>query len=87
MLKTISNILLMALAFVLFLMAWQAWGPIPLLINTLIALLALKFVGWAGVRIEVGIWSILILLIAGVPGLLLLIFLSATGLAFRPKGA
>jgi hypothetical protein len=85
MANLLINVLLLALALFLFLTIWNAWGPIPLLINTVIALIALKFVGWLGIRIEVNIWSILILLIGGIPGLLLLIFLSVTGIAFRGK--
>ncbi len=77
--------LLIILALALFLAIWSAWGPIALLINTLIALIALKLVGWLGIKIEIGIWSILILLIGGIPGLLILIFLSVTGIAFRGK--
>ncbi|MEW6723205.1 MAG: hypothetical protein AB1324_08115 [Candidatus Micrarchaeota archaeon] len=79
------NILLLVVALILFLGIWNAWGPIPLLINTVIALIALKIVGWLGVKIEINIWSILILLIGGVAGLLILIFLSVTGIAFRGK--
>ncbi len=81
----IINALLILLALILFLAIWSAWGPIALLINTLIALVALKLVGWLGIKIEIGIWSILILLIGGIPGLLVLIFLSVTGIAFRGK--
>jgi len=83
--KTLVNIILLVLALLLFASIWQAWGPVPLLVNTLIALIALKLVGWLGIRIEVNIWSILILLIGGVAGLLVLIFLSVTGIAFKEK--
>ena len=79
------KILLIAVALVLFLSIWSAWGPGALLINTVIALLALKLVGWLGIKIEINIWSILICLIGGIPGLLVLIFLSVTGIAFRGK--
>lgn len=81
----IINVLLIVLALILFLAVWSAWGPIALLINTIIALIALKVVGWLGIKIETNIWSILILLIGGIPGLLVLIFLSVTGIAFRGK--
>ncbi len=83
--KNLINIALLILALLLFIAIWSSWGPGPLLVNTLIALIALKVVGWLGIRIEVNIWSILILLIGGVPGLLVLIFLSVTGIAFRGK--
>lgn len=83
--RTVLNVILLAVAFLLFLGIWNAWGPVPLFVNTLIALLALKLVGWLGIKIEIGIWSLLILLLGGIPGLLLLIFLSVTGIAFRGK--
>lgn len=83
--KLVLNIFLVAIALFLFLSIWSAWGPGALLVNTIIALLALKLVGWLGIKIEINIWSILICLIGGIPGLLVLIFLSVTGLAFRGK--
>jgi hypothetical protein len=83
--KSIINIVLLILALILFLGVWNAWGPVPLLISTLIALVALKLIGWLGIRIEINIWSILIVLIGNIPGLLILIFLSITGIAFRPR--
>jgi hypothetical protein len=79
------NVLLIVLALILFLAVWNALGPVALLISTIIALIALKIVGWLGIRIQTNIWSILVLLIGGVPGLLVLIFLSVTGIAFRGK--
>jgi hypothetical protein len=85
MVSGIINIVLIVLALLLFLAVWNAWGPVALLINTVIALIALKIVGWLGIKIETNIWSILILLIGGIPGLLVLIFLSVTGIAFRGK--
>ncbi|MFH0737263.1 MAG: hypothetical protein V1827_01650 [Candidatus Micrarchaeota archaeon] len=85
MFKTALRILLIVIALALFLSIWSNWGPVPLLINTVFALLALKLMAWLGIRIEVGIWSILILLLGGMPGLLILVFLSVTGIAFRAK--
>ncbi len=79
------SLLLIILALLLFLVVWSKWGPIALLINTVIALIALKLVGWLGIKIEISIWTILILLIGGIPGLLVLMFLSVTGIAFRGK--
>ncbi|MBD3210122.1 hypothetical protein GF318_01955 [Candidatus Micrarchaeota archaeon] len=85
MLGKFLNLVLLFVAFVLFLAILNAWGPIPALLNIIIALVALKFIGWLGIRIEVNIWSLLIVLIGGIPGLLILIFLSVTGLAFGQK--
>lgn len=84
--KNIINIALIILAVILFLGIWSAWGPVALLVNTVIALIALKIIGWLGIKIAINIWSILILLIGGIPGLLILIFLSVTGIAFKGKG-
>lgn len=81
----IINVILLILAAILFIAIWKAWGPIPLLVNTIIALIALKLVGWLGIRIDVNVWSLLICLIGGIPGFLVLIFLSVTGLGFRGK--
>jgi hypothetical protein len=83
--KGLLNLVLLIGALILFLLIWNAWGPVPLLINTVIALIALKLVGWLGIKIQVNIWSILICLIGGIAGLLVLIFLSVTGIAFRGK--
>ena len=83
--KSIINIVLIILAVILFLGIWNSWGPVALLINTVIALIALKIIGWLGIKIQINIWSILILLIGGIAGLLVLIFLSVTGIAFKGK--
>lgn len=83
--RSLINFVLLILAVVLFFMVWSAWGPVALLINTVIALIALKVIGWLGIKIEINIWSILILLIGGVAGLLILILLSVTGIAFKGK--
>jgi len=83
--KRIIQIALILLAFFLFLNIWNAWGPGVLLLNIVIALIALKIIGWLGVKVEVNIWSILILLFGGIPGLLIVLFLSITGIAFRAK--
>lgn len=83
--KAVINAILLVIALLLFAGIWSAWGPVALLINTIIALIALKVIGWLGIKIEINIWSILILLIGGIPGLLILIFLSVTGLAFKEK--
>lgn len=83
--KSIINLALIILAIILFIGIWSAWGPVALLVNTVIALIALKIIGWLGIKIAINIWSILILLIGGIPGLLVLIFLSVTGIAFKGK--
>jgi len=83
--KRIIQIVLILLAFLLFLNIASAWGPGILLLNIVIALIALKIMGWLGVRVEVNVWSVLILLLGGIPGLLVVLFLSITGIAFKAK--
>ena len=83
--KNIINFVLLALAIILSVALLSHYGAVALLISTMIALIALKIIGWLGVRIEINIWSVLILLIGGIPGLLVLMFLSITGIAFRGK--
>ncbi len=83
--KFLINLVFLVIAIILFAAVWNAWGPVALLFNTIIALIALKVVGWLGIKIDINIWSLLITLIGGIPGLLILIFLSVTGIAFRGK--
>jgi hypothetical protein len=83
--KAVWRFISLAIALVIFVLIWTAKGPIWLLFSTIFALIALKLIGWLGIRIEINIWSILILLIGGIPGLLILIFLSITGIAFKGK--
>ena len=65
--------------------AYQALGPIPLLISVLIALLALKLLGFLGIRIPITLWSVLICILFGIPGLLVMMLLSITGIAFKGR--
>ena len=83
--KKILNIVLLIIALILFFAILKGWGPWALLLNIIIALVALKLLGWLGIRIKINIWSILIVLIGGIVGLLILIFLSVTGIAFKEK--
>jgi len=83
--KSVLNLILMFIAFVLFAIIWNSWGPGPLLVSTIISLVAFKIIGWLGIKIAVNIWSLIILLVGGIPGLLILIFLSVTGIAFKGK--
>ncbi len=77
----IIKLALILIALFIFLAILNAWGPGVLLLNMVIALIVLKFIGWLGIRIQINIWSILIALLGGIPGLLILIFLSVTGIA------
>ncbi|MEW5996258.1 MAG: hypothetical protein AB1657_01540 [Candidatus Micrarchaeota archaeon] len=82
MIKEIISIILMALvALVMF----QHFGPWGLLLNILVALIALKLVGWLGIRVEVNFWSLAIVILGGIVGFLLVLFLSITGVAFSKK--
>jgi len=81
----IKELILLVLAVVFFWYALQAFGPVALFINSIIALVALKLLGWIGIKIEVNIWTLLITVIWGIPGVLVLMFLSLTGIAFRGR--
>ncbi len=82
--KTI-NTLLIIFAILLFISIYISLGLTPLIISTIIAFIALKIVRWFGIRIPIDIWSILILLAGGILGLLIMILLNITGIAFRGK--
>ena len=60
-------------------------GPIGLLISIVVALLALKIVGFLGIKIPVTLWSVLVCILFGIPGLLVMMVLSVTGIAFRGR--
>jgi len=60
-------------------------GPVGLLISIVVALIALKLVGFLGIRIPVTLWSLLICILFGIPGLLVMMILSVTGIAFRGR--
>ncbi len=79
----ITELILLVLAIIFFWFALQALGPVALFINSLIALVALKLLGWLGIRIQINIWTLLITVIWGIPGVLILMFLALTGIAFR----
>jgi|GEM_PF-2537634 len=64
---------------------YQTLGPIPLLISIVVALLALKLIGFLGIRIPVTLWSVLICILFGIPGLLVMMLLSITGIAFKHR--
>ncbi len=53
--------------------------------NSLIALVVLKLLSWLGVKIRIDMFTILIAVLWGVPGVLILMFLALTGIAFKEK--
>lgn len=79
--ELISLILMVLVAFLMF----QHFGPWALLINIIVALIALKLVGWLGIHISINFWSLAIVIIGGVVGFLLLLFLSITKIAFYER--
>ena len=81
----IIELILLVLAILSFLWALGVFGPVALLINSIIALIALKILGWLGIRIQINIWTILIIVVWGIPGVLVLMFLALTGIAFRDR--
>jgi hypothetical protein len=83
--RMLLELVLLVLAVISFLYALSVFGPVALLINSVIALVALKILGWLGIRIRISLWSILIIVFWGIPGLLILMFLALTGIAFRDR--
>ena len=79
--ELVSLILMVFVALLLF----QHFGPWALLINIIVALFALKLVGWLGIRVEINFWSLAIVIIGGIIGFLLVLFLSIAKIAFVKK--
>ena len=82
MIKELVSLILMV--FVALLM-FQHFGPWALLINIIVALFALKLVGWLGIRVEINFWSLAIVIIGGIIGFLLVLFLNIAKIAFVKK--
>ena len=76
---------ILLLALILFLIALSKFGWIVLFINALIALIVLKLLSWLGVKIKIDMFSILIAVLWGIPGVLIMMFLALTGIAFSEK--
>jgi len=66
-------------AIVLFMAVKKLW---PLIVNSAIALAALWIVNLMGLHVAITIWSFLIVLIGGLPGLALVVLLHVLGWAF-----
>lgn len=79
MIKELISLILMV--FVALLM-FQHYGPWVLLLSMIISLAALKLVGWLGIRVDINFWSLAIVIIGGVVGFLLVLFLSMAKIAF-----
>jgi|GEM_PF-1356220 len=80
-----KEIIVLIIAAVLFLIALSKFGWVVLFINSLIALVVLKLLSWLGVKIRIDMFTILIAVLWGVPGVLILMFLALTGIAFSEK--
>ncbi len=76
---------ILLLALVLFVIALSKFGWVVLFINALIALIVLKLLSWLGVKIKIDIFSILIAVLWGIPGVLIMMFLALMGIAFTEK--
>ncbi|MDD2655851.1 MAG: hypothetical protein PHQ80_04250 [Candidatus ainarchaeum sp.] len=81
----ISELISLALVCIVALLMLQHFGPWALLVNLVVALFALKVLGWLGIRVEINFWSLAIVILGGVVGLLLVLFLSITGIAFSKR--
>ena len=81
----ISEIIALVLMCIVAILMLQHFGPWGLLINILVALVALKLVGWLGIRIQVNFWTLSIVILGGVVGFLLVLFLAVTRIAFYER--
>ncbi|MBN2121589.1 pro-sigmaK processing inhibitor BofA family protein [Candidatus Micrarchaeota archaeon] len=79
----IWKLVLLVLSIAALVYALDVFGPTTLIANSLIALIALKIIGFLGIKIEINLWTLLILVFWGIPGLIVLGLLSLSGLAFR----
>jgi hypothetical protein len=78
-----KQIAVILIAVILFLAALTRFGWVILFISSIIALLLLKILSWLGVKIRIDMITILIVVLAGIPGLLILMLLALTGIAFN----
>jgi hypothetical protein len=85
MLGFIWKLVLLILSFAAVMYALGVFGPAALLVNSAIALVALKIIGFLGIKIEVNVWTLLIIVFWGIPGLIVVGLLALSGLAFRGK--
>jgi len=83
--RMIKEIIVLILMVFVALLLFQHFGPWILLLNIIIALAALKLVGWLGIKVEINFWSLAIVIIGGIVGFLLVLFLSIAGIAFSKK--
>jgi hypothetical protein len=81
----IKQAAVLLLALILFLIALSKFGWVVLFINSLVALIVLKVLSWLGVKIKIDMFSILIAVLWGMPGVLIMMFLALTGIAFKEK--
>ncbi len=81
----VLRLIITIIGIVFFLGMYQMIGPIGLLISIVVALLALKLIGFLGIRIPITLWSVLICILFGIPGLLVMMLLSVTGIAFKHR--
>ena len=81
----LEQIAILVFAAILFLIALGRFGWVVLFLNSLIALIVLKLLSWLGVKIKIDMFSILITVLWGIPGVLILMFLALTGIAFTEK--
>lgn len=81
----IWKLVLLVLSVAAVMYALDAFGPTALLINSVIALIALKLLGFIGIKIEISVWTLLITVFWGIPGIIVLGLLAVSGLAFRAR--
>ncbi len=81
----ISELIMLVLAAIFFFVALSKFGWVVLFINMVIALIVLKLLGWLGVRIRIDAFTLLFVVLGGIPAVVILAFLVLTGLGFKER--
>ncbi len=79
----IVEILSLAIAVLVAIVLYRmAKALFPLVINAIIALVALWLLGALGLGVAINVWSVLIVMVGGIAGLALVVLLHLLGIAF-----
>jgi hypothetical protein len=78
----IEIIVLVVALLIAMLLFWVVKKFLPLIINSILGLAALVALNLMGLHVAINVWSVLIVAIGGLPGLVLVALLHVIGLAF-----
>lgn len=81
----ITELIMLALAAIFFLLALSKFGWVTLFINMVIALIILKLLGWLGVKIRINAFTVLFVVLGGIPAVVILAVLVLLGIGFRQR--